>query len=491
MSAPLNLAELSRAQAQGDYPVFSIAAVAYLNDLPADRCFVATGAVNGKYFPAFMVRLSEATARFCGFSGGVPPEADFKFNSCRDRAGNFLVELVLRYPGHHNLHLVFNPVHPHVRHWLRLACHTEVIGITYTTTETRQYYSSFIDIDQAQVPWFERNLQQAEEQDAKNAITRLSANLHRTLRPAANHRFLTFAERADPAMLMEFGEPFVLESEPDLPWEAAGEYDREWLARKHGISLTQEESAPDPDDFCQRIMSIPRQALETPKTLLRYYQDIARDYPEHPLLLRSLAMSADSAGDRAKYREYVSQLKRIADRSPIHRFRYLEVLLDPENFLPEMDRFPRPHRILDHPAGREDGKYYPDEFLLHEELAGRYECIQGDLPAALLRIDRLVRLGGPTDGLKTLMQGLIIARMDQLDPDTEYGVMFSFTDFSAALRDQLDEATLPLLQTEVVALLEEVALETPLSPIRRSARKVGRNEPCPCGSGKKYKRCCG
>lgn len=26
---------------------------------------------------------------------------------------------------------------------------------------------------------------------------------------------------------------------------------------------------------------------------------------------------------------------------------------------------------------------------------------------------------------------------------------------------------------------------------RRTARKVGRNEPCPCGSGKKYKKCCG
>ena len=25
----------------------------------------------------------------------------------------------------------------------------------------------------------------------------------------------------------------------------------------------------------------------------------------------------------------------------------------------------------------------------------------------------------------------------------------------------------------------------------RSERKIGRNEPCPCGSGKKYKRCCG
>lgn len=22
-------------------------------------------------------------------------------------------------------------------------------------------------------------------------------------------------------------------------------------------------------------------------------------------------------------------------------------------------------------------------------------------------------------------------------------------------------------------------------------KKIGRNEPCPCGSGKKYKKCCG
>jgi hypothetical protein len=30
----------------------------------------------------------------------------------------------------------------------------------------------------------------------------------------------------------------------------------------------------------------------------------------------------------------------------------------------------------------------------------------------------------------------------------------------------------------------------PSSPIRRAAPKIGRNEPCPCGSGKKYKKCC-
>jgi preprotein translocase subunit SecA len=35
----------------------------------------------------------------------------------------------------------------------------------------------------------------------------------------------------------------------------------------------------------------------------------------------------------------------------------------------------------------------------------------------------------------------------------------------------------------------EVKLE--LAPVRREMAKVGRNEPCPCGSGKKYKNCCG
>jgi preprotein translocase subunit SecA len=28
-------------------------------------------------------------------------------------------------------------------------------------------------------------------------------------------------------------------------------------------------------------------------------------------------------------------------------------------------------------------------------------------------------------------------------------------------------------------------------PIQRKSKKIGRNEPCPCGSGKKYKKCCG
>jgi SEC-C motif len=36
----------------------------------------------------------------------------------------------------------------------------------------------------------------------------------------------------------------------------------------------------------------------------------------------------------------------------------------------------------------------------------------------------------------------------------------------------------------------EMAHNSAQQPIRRSTPKVGRNESCPCGSGKKFKRCC-
>ena len=36
-----------------------------------------------------------------------------------------------------------------------------------------------------------------------------------------------------------------------------------------------------------------------------------------------------------------------------------------------------------------------------------------------------------------------------------------------------------------------MAEEKPAQPVERHAPKVGRNDPCPCGSGKKYKHCHG
>jgi preprotein translocase subunit SecA len=37
----------------------------------------------------------------------------------------------------------------------------------------------------------------------------------------------------------------------------------------------------------------------------------------------------------------------------------------------------------------------------------------------------------------------------------------------------------------------EAELQLPKITIRRETPKVGRNDPCPCGSGKKYKHCHG
>ena len=55
-------------------------------------------------------------------------------------------------------------------------------------------------------------------------------------------------------------------------------------------------------------------------------------------------------------------------------------------------------------------------------------------------------------------------------------------DPSLAKFDQQREAALQSLQQQSVGRQK---------PIVRSKAKVGRNDPCPCGSGKKYKKCCG
>jgi preprotein translocase subunit SecA len=47
-------------------------------------------------------------------------------------------------------------------------------------------------------------------------------------------------------------------------------------------------------------------------------------------------------------------------------------------------------------------------------------------------------------------------------------------------------------QSETAKAAGEVQGEgTKVKTIVREAPKVGRNDPCPCGSGKKYKKCCG
>jgi uncharacterized protein YecA (UPF0149 family) len=39
--------------------------------------------------------------------------------------------------------------------------------------------------------------------------------------------------------------------------------------------------------------------------------------------------------------------------------------------------------------------------------------------------------------------------------------------------------------------VEDDIVELDQAPVGGAERRVGRNEPCPCGSGRKYKHCCG
>jgi uncharacterized protein YecA (UPF0149 family) len=44
---------------------------------------------------------------------------------------------------------------------------------------------------------------------------------------------------------------------------------------------------------------------------------------------------------------------------------------------------------------------------------------------------------------------------------------------------------------EDVEAEEKLIKETPKVEPIQAAQEPGRNDPCPCGSGKKYKKCCG
>ena len=51
------------------------------------------------------------------------------------------------------------------------------------------------------------------------------------------------------------------------------------------------------------------------------------------------------------------------------------------------------------------------------------------------------------------------------------------------------------MRMDIATLIEEhrkeLYKEQKNSGTVRKEKKVGRNDPCPCGSGKKYKKCCG
>ena len=59
-------------------------------------------------------------------------------------------------------------------------------------------------------------------------------------------------------------------------------------------------------------------------------------------------------------------------------------------------------------------------------------------------------------------------------------------------QDKLNELARKSRSKEEVEAEEKLIKETPKTePIHKDKKEIGRNDSCPCGSGKKYKKCCG
>lgn len=106
------------------------------------------------------------------------------------------------------------------------------------------------------------------------------------------------------------------------------------------------------------------------------------------------------------------------------------------------------------------------------------------------------------DNMEELKKGIYLRSYGQHDPVVEYRLegFDMFDEMIAAMREDTVRMLLTVQLKGEEPKREQVA--KPLEAgsgdgsekgrtVRRSGEKVGRNDPCPCGSGKKYKKCCG
>ncbi len=98
------------------------------------------------------------------------------------------------------------------------------------------------------------------------------------------------------------------------------------------------------------------------------------------------------------------------------------------------------------------------------------------------------------DAMDQLRQGIGLRAYGQRDPVIEYR-REGFEMFEEMIREIQQDTVMMLYHIKVTTKVQRreapKAVEPPKKVVDSSGRKVGRNAPCPCGSGKKYKNCCG
>ncbi|MCD7751493.1 MAG: preprotein translocase subunit SecA [Lachnospiraceae bacterium] len=146
---------------------------------------------------------------------------------------------------------------------------------------------------------------------------------------------------------------------------------------------------------------------------------------------------------------------------------------------------------------------------LKEEAVKLYEAKEAEFPEAetMREIERVILLRSidrkwmdHIDDMDQLRQGIGLAAYGQKDPLVEYKM--SGYDLFDEMTNNIKEETVRVLyrvKLEQKVEREQVAKATGTNkdetavrkPVRKEGKKIYPNDPCPCGSGKKYKQCCG
>ena len=146
---------------------------------------------------------------------------------------------------------------------------------------------------------------------------------------------------------------------------------------------------------------------------------------------------------------------------------------------------------------------------LKEEAVKMYETKEAEFPnsEAIRELERVILLKvidrkwmDHIDDMEQLRQGIGLQAYGQRDPLVEYKTR-GYKMFDELIQN-IKEETVRLLfhiRVEQKVEREQVAKVTgtnkddsaPRGPVKRENAKIYPNDPCPCGSGKKYKQCCG